>query len=129
VARGREVGVDVERLRSVDDWDSLGGRFFAPREVAELGGIPGSLRERAFFACWTRKEAYVKAHGLGLALPLDGFVVSVDPAGPARLLAADHDPDQLGRWEMCDVSPGADYAGALAVEGHDWRLWCGTSPW
>src|SRR5262245_4061743 len=129
VALGREIGVDVERRRQLNDWRGLAGRFFAPREVAALDGLPSGDRERAFFTCWTRKEAYLKAQGLGLALPLNGFAVSVAPDRRAGLLAADHDPAQLGRWELRDVSPDTDYAGAVAVEGGGWELWCGFCPW
>jgi medium-chain acyl-[acyl-carrier-protein] hydrolase len=125
IAQGREVGVDVERLRPLPDWRELAGRFFAPAEVAGLDRLPAPERERAFFQCWTRKEAYIKAHGLGLTLPLDQFAVSLGPGEPARLVSTDHDPAQLGRWTLRDVSPGDDYAAALAVEGSGWDLWCG----
>src|SRR5205823_2540060 len=100
VARHREVGVDVERVRPDVNWRELAGRYFAPAEVAALDAQSTAQQLRAFFACWTRKEAYVKAHGLGMSLPLDRFSVSVAPDGPAELLAAEHDPAQLGRWDL-----------------------------
>jgi surfactin synthase thioesterase subunit/phosphopantetheinyl transferase len=128
IAKGREVGVDVERLRTLTDWRELAGRYFAPTEVAALDRLPAPERERAFFRCWTRKEAYIKAHGLGMTLPLDRFAVTLAPGEPARLVNTDHDAAQLGRWTLRDVSPAGNYAAALAVEGSDWQLWCGICP-
>jgi len=128
IAKGREVGVDVERLRPLPDWRELAGRFFAPAEIAALDRLPAPERERAFFQCWTRKEAYIKAHGLGMTLPLDRFAVSFGPGEPARLISTEHDPSQLARWMLRDVSPEGDYAAALAVEGTGWDLWCGICP-
>ncbi|HTK76676.1 MAG TPA: thioesterase domain-containing protein [Gemmataceae bacterium] len=128
IAKEREIGVDVERIRPRSDWRELAGRYFAPAEVAALDRVPDAARDRAFFQCWTRKEAYIKAHGLGMSLPLDRFAVSLGPGEPARLVNADHDPTQLGRWTLRDVSPGNDYAAALAVEGSGWDLWCGICP-
>src|SRR5262249_20325443 len=98
IAKGREVGVDVERLRPLPDWHELAGHYFAAAEVAELDKVPVPARERAFFQCWTRKEAYVKAHGLGMTLPLDRFALSLAPGEPARLVSTDHDTAQLSRW-------------------------------
>ena len=85
----REVGIDVEHVRQLDDMDQIARRFFSVNEVASLEALPESARpSTAFFNCWTRKEAYVKARGEGLALPLDGFDVSLAPvnraAAPSR---------------------------------------------
>ena len=125
VAQGRNVGVDVERVRPVPDARDLAARYFAPSEAAVLDRLPAPVRERAFFQCWTRKEAYVKAHGLGMTLPLDQFAVTLGIGESARLINTDHDPAQLGRWTLRDVSPRGDYVAALAVEGSGWDLWCG----
>jgi 4'-phosphopantetheinyl transferase len=129
IGKSRAVGVDVEHVRPMPDWRELAGRFFAPTEIASLDRLPDAERHRAFFQCWTRKEAYVKAHGLGLTLPLDRFAVTLAPDEPARLVSTDHDPAQLGRWTLRDVSPRSDYVAALAVEGSGWDLWCGICPW
>jgi 4'-phosphopantetheinyl transferase len=128
LSRGREVGVDVERERAELAGEQLAERFFAPAEVAVLRSLPGWQRREAFFACWTRKEAYIKAVGKGLALPLDRFEVALRPGEPAALLAAHDDPREVGRWSMHNLDPGPGYAGALAVEGRGWRLWCGQWP-
>jgi 4'-phosphopantetheinyl transferase len=126
VTRQRDIGVDVERLRDIErDGEPLAARFFSPREAAVLRSLPPQLRREAFFHCWTRKEAYIKAHGMGLSLPLDQFDVSLHPDEPAALLATPHDPPQARRWSLHRLHPGEGYVGALAVEGHSWHLWCG----
>ncbi len=126
VTRGRDIGVDIERLRDMErDGEALAERFFSPREAARLRSLPPELRREAFFHCWTRKEAYIKAQGKGLSLPLDQFDVSLHPHEPAALLATQHDPQEVQRWSLQSLFPGEEYIGALAVQGHSWRLWCG----
>jgi 4'-phosphopantetheinyl transferase len=124
--RGQDIGIDVERLRDMErDGEPLADRFFSPREAATLRSLPPELRREAFFHCWTRKEAYIKANGKGLSLPLDQFDVTLRPGEPAALLATQHDPDEARRWSMHSLSVGEGYVGALAVEGCSWRMWCG----
>jgi 4'-phosphopantetheinyl transferase len=122
LARGRKVGVDVERISADVDWEPMAERFFSPRESAALRALPPGVRREAFFTCWTRKEAVVKARGEGLSLPLDRFDVSVVPGEPAALLATRDDPGEASRWTLRDLSPGPGYVAALAVEGRDLRL-------
>ncbi len=126
VSRGRELGVDVERIRPEFAGDAVARRFFSPREVAALSALGGERRHEAFFVCWTRKEAYLKATGKGLSLPLDCFDVSLLPGEPAALLATRHDPAEAARWSLRALSPARGFAGALAVEGKEWRLRCGS---
>ncbi|NLG49319.1 MAG: 4'-phosphopantetheinyl transferase superfamily protein [Chloroflexi bacterium] len=120
VTRGREVGIDLEPLRpeSADDANTLSvaRQFFSPWEVQELLTLPMELRGLAFYNCWTRKEAYIKARGEGLSLPLDQFDVSLAPGQPARLLRA-RDSQEATRWSLAALEPGAGYVGALVVEG------------
>jgi 4'-phosphopantetheinyl transferase len=126
VTRDRDIGVDVERLREMErEGEPLAERFFSPREAAVLRSLPSAMRCEAFFHCWTRKEAYIKANGKGLSLPLDQFDVSLHPDEPAALLATLHDPGEARRWSLRSLHPGEGYVGALAVEGHSWQLWCG----
>lgn len=122
VARGRELGIDVEQIRPERAASGVAERFFSPREVAALHALPDALWTAAFFACWTRKEAYIKARSAGFGLPLDQFDVSVAPHEPAALLATRHDPPDVARWSLLDLEPGPSYAGALAVAGTGWRL-------
>jgi 4'-phosphopantetheinyl transferase len=126
VTRGRDIGIDVEHLRDMErDGEPLAERFFSPRETAVLRSLPPEQRREAFFHCWTRKEAYIKANGKGLSLPLDQFDVTLRPGEPAMLLATQHDPDEVQRWSIQNLNLGEGYVGALTVEGHSWRLWCG----
>jgi 4'-phosphopantetheinyl transferase len=127
VTRGREVGVDLERIRPEFAGERVAERFFSPSEVAALRALAAAERLEAFFACWTRKEAYLKATGMGLSLPLDCFDVSLTP-GEAALKATRHDPTAVQRWSLRDVPPGPGYAGALAVESNGWHLWCADWP-
>ncbi|MFC2045944.1 4'-phosphopantetheinyl transferase family protein [Chloroflexota bacterium] len=124
VAHGREVGIDVERIRPELVDGDIAERFFSPREVAALRTLPVALRPESFFNCWTRKEAYTKARGDGLSLPLKQFDVSLAPREPAALLSTKGDPLEAARWSLWALHPGPGYVAALAVEGHDWRLEC-----
>lgn len=116
VTRGREIGVDVERLRPVDDALDLARRCFSTIEHAALRRVCGDVTG-AFFTCWTRKEAFVKALGSGLAQPLDRFSVSLDPDDGARLLDIDGDRDEAARWWLAELHPRAGFTGAIAALG------------
>jgi 4'-phosphopantetheinyl transferase len=122
VAHGREVGVDVEFLRPIMDQEQLLTRNFSPREVAAFRSLPCSQRQAAFFAGWTRKEAYLKARGGGLSIPLDSFAVSLGPDEPAALLEVRNDPMDQARWGMANLSAAPGYASALVAEGGGWRF-------
>jgi 4'-phosphopantetheinyl transferase len=123
VSSGREIGIDVEERVTNTSTAQIAAQFFSPHEVAALQKLPESTRTRAFFACWTRKEAYVKARGEGLNFPLNQFTVSVPPDEPARLLAADR-PGELQRWSMATLALGDRFEGAVVAEGDRWRLRC-----
>jgi 4'-phosphopantetheinyl transferase len=114
-ATGCELGVDVEAVRPVNDAEGIVRRFFSPAECAEWRALARAERDAAFFRCWTRKEAYIKALGDGLMLPLDGFQVSLRPGEPARLIRARGDAEAARRWTLVALTPGAGYAGALAL--------------
>ena len=111
----REVGVDVERVRPLEDWREIAHRFFSNRETARLAELPAHLSEQAFFATWSRKEAYIKALGLGLALDLSSFEVEVDPRKPGQLIWAANETEGPKQWLMCDVDVDPEYRAALAV--------------
>jgi 4'-phosphopantetheinyl transferase len=124
VTRRREIGVDLEYVRADFADEQIAERFFSPREVAALRTVPENLLKEAFFHCWTRKEAYVKAKGEGLSIPLDQFDVSLAPGEPALLLSTRDDPQEADRWSLQALFPGSGYVAALAVEGRTWRLKC-----
>lgn len=119
---GREIGVDLEFIREDVEDEKIAERFFSGREIAELRAVPIELRKQAFFNCWTRKEAYIKARGEGLSMPLDQFDVSLAPGEAAALLRNDKEPDEVRRWTMQSVSVPDGYVAALVVEGDDWQL-------
>ena len=122
VAHGREVGVDIEFLRSLTDQEQLLTTNFSSREVAAFRSLPSRQQQAAFFAGWTRKEAYLKARGDGLSIPLDSFTVSLGPDEPAALLEVQTDPQETARWSMKNLSVAAGYAAALVVEGEGWHV-------
>lgn len=122
IARGREVGVDIEQVRDNFDHQALARRFFSPAEQQALASLPASEKCDGFFRCWTRKEAYIKAHGSGLTLALHSFDVSLLPGERPSLLATRPDPEEATRWSLCEVDAGPGYQAALCVRGHDWIL-------
>lgn len=121
---GRELGVDLEFMAERLADGGVARRFFAPAEVEALGRLPGERWLEGFFHCWTRKEAYLKALGSGLAAPLDGFEVAVGPDEPPRLVRVHADPAEAARWSMAALAPAPGYIGAVIVEGSGWRLRC-----
>lgn len=124
VARTRAVGVDVETVRAEVAQEAVAERYFSEGEVRVLRSLPPAEQAGAFFACWTRKEAYVKGRGMGFALPLASFDVSLRPGEPARLLAVRGDTAGSAQWSLAALSVGAGYAAALAVEGEMSRIVC-----
>ena len=119
VTEGRRVGVDVERVGPVEDAEKLAARFFSADEQASLRAVRAEDRDEAFFACWTRKEAFVKALGEGLSMPLDSFSVSLVPDAPPALLAWTGREDERSAWSLRSWRPGPGYLAAIAVEGPD----------
>ena len=120
--RGRNIGVDLEYIRRMTDFGQIAARFFSRNENSALNALPESQRQEAFFNCWTRKEAYIKAIGNGLMHPLNSFDVSLAPGEPARLLNVEGDPQEASRWSLKSLNPAPGYIAALAVAGHDWQL-------
>jgi 4'-phosphopantetheinyl transferase len=124
VTCGRDIGVDIEYLHRAIACEEIAERFFSAHERASLRAVSVEGKHQAFFNCWTRKEAYIKAHGEGLSLPLDQFDVSLAPGEPAALLATHSDPREVLRWSLQALTPGPGYVAALAVEGQGWHLTC-----
>lgn len=122
VTRNREVGIDVEEIRADFASDEIAGHFFSSTERARLGELPLEQRTEAFFNCWTRKEAYLKARGDGLSFPLDRFDVSVLPREQQVILNVHEDPSESARWSLQSLTPAKGYAAAVAVEGDGWNL-------
>jgi 4'-phosphopantetheinyl transferase len=122
VERVREIGVDVEYLRPLSDLEALARRFFSPGESETLLALPPELRVRAFFNCWTRKEAYLKAVGDGLSAPLNRFDVTLAPGEAPRMLRLEGDAERAACWSLYHLEPAAGYLGAVAIEGGGWQI-------
>ena len=123
-ARCRELGVDIEHIRPLPQANLIAARWFSWAEQAALRALPESEKMAAFFRCWTRKEAYVKAVGGGISLSLSSFDVSLAPGEPAALLAARNHLDGAERWALHDLPPIPGNESALAVEGHGLAVQC-----
>ena len=117
LAQGWRVGIDVEKVEPNFPGFDIASRFFSPREVEGLRGMEDELKALAFFTCWVRKEAFIKAVGKGLHIPLDSFDVPVDPGAAPALLATRFNAEETGRWAYVDVPRIDGYAAALAAEG------------
>jgi 4'-phosphopantetheinyl transferase len=122
VARGRDVGVDLEWSGREVEALELAERFFSRAEARALWRLPEPRRAAAFFRCWTRKEAYIKARGEGLSLPLDAFDVSLARGHQSALLATRGDPEEAARWRIRDLPAGPGYVAAVAARGRGWRM-------
>jgi 4'-phosphopantetheinyl transferase len=114
-ARNRNIGVDIERIRPDLASREIASQFFSQDEIAALRALSPEALAPAFFACWTRKEAFIKAHGSGLSLPLHKFSVSVN--APAQLLRTDFNPEAVHQWTLHDLTVEPGFAAALALEG------------
>ena len=113
---GREIGIDVEAVRSVPDADDLAANFFSRRENEAYRALDPRDRPLGFFNCWTRKEAFIKALGEGLSYALDRFDVSLVPGEPARILRVDDTPGPNCGWRLHSCCPAPGFVTAVAVE-------------
>jgi 4'-phosphopantetheinyl transferase len=118
VATGREVGIDLERIRGDRDHDAMAEHLFSPREVSELTALPAEKQAEAFHKVWTRKEAFAKATGDGLSLPLNRFDLS-SAAGEPSVVFPERDAPP---WSIHALDAWPGYAAALAVQGQDVRI-------
>lgn len=121
VTRQLRIGVDIERVNADSATQEIAERFFSPLEVQTLLAVPSHQRVEAFFSCWTRKEAYIKALGEGLSCPLDSFVVAFAPGVPAALLDVKNDASKVC-WSMYNIEVSEGYKAALVVEGQGHQL-------
>jgi 4'-phosphopantetheinyl transferase len=124
LTRHRDVGVDIERVRTDMTRERIAERFFSAREVATLRALAPAHQDAAFFACWTRKEAYKKARGEGISVGLDQFDVSLAPNEPAAILASREAGASPACWSLHHLVPSPGFIGAVAVLGESHRLTC-----
>jgi 4'-phosphopantetheinyl transferase len=108
-----EVGVDIEQMRPLDDLQTVAENTFSRAENMDLQSVPAQQYEEAFFTCWTRKEAFIKAIGQGLSFALQDFDVTLRPGEPARIRRIRG--AEPGGWSLFDLRPAAGYVAAVAV--------------
>jgi 4'-phosphopantetheinyl transferase len=128
LVRYRQVGVDVERIRPDTNALELAERFFSPQEVEWLRSQPPSEHVPSFYSCWTAKEAYIKAHGEGLSMPLSSFGVLPSPSGSELQLKVYDDPAESQRWSMWRLELEPGLRAALAIEGQTCTVRLGQWP-
>lgn len=126
ISKGRDVGVDIEYMRPLDDADLIAQHFFSVPEQATLKSLALQQKQSAFYRCWSRKEAFIKGVGLGLTMPLDQFSVSLAPAEPARLTHLAESVSQYNHWILYDLPIVQGYATALAVSSACHTITCHT---
>ena len=115
-SRFQRIGIDVEKVRREFDAVEIAENFFSESERALLRDLHPDMRHEAFFRCWTRKEAFIKALGEGLSHPRDAFDVSLAPGEPAALLATRPDAREADRWSLREIAVPDSYVATLAVE-------------
>ena len=117
LAREHSVGIDIEQIRIVPNWEGVTNSFFSALERGAIQSVPSIDRLFAFFTCWTRKEAYLKATGDGIGVPLDSFDVSVIPDSLPRLLRVQNAPEETSRWHFHTLPLASEYIGVAAHDG------------
>jgi 4'-phosphopantetheinyl transferase len=122
--RGRQVGVDIEKIRQNIEFEELVERFFSENERKAFQLVKPKSKLQTFFCIWARKEAYIKAQGQGLSVPISRFDVFIDPHNKAEIFVADREAMEKDCWSLRDLDPALGYAAALAVQGKDWKLQC-----
>lgn len=115
VTESGEVGADVEPIAPFEEMDDVAAEMFSAAECGVYRALPADSRVDAFAACWTRKEAFVKAVGDGLSYPLARFDVTLAPHQPPALLRIDGSPAAAARWRMAAASPAPGYAAAVVA--------------
>lgn len=118
VARHMHLGVDIEYMKPDVAVDEIASSFFSPLEYRTLLALPAEHRLSAFYRCWTRKEAYVKAKGLGLNLTLSSFDVAFASTDPPALLRADASLEEPSRWRVYHLETAPQWVGALVIQGN-----------
>lgn len=120
--RRREIGVDVEEIRCDFEVETIANRFFSAKEKEQLAALPNDKKFEAFFRCWTRKEAYIKATGDGLSLALHQFDVSILAQDTDALIATRPDHTVAALWSLREIPAGVGHVAALCVRGRDWQM-------
>jgi 4'-phosphopantetheinyl transferase len=115
IAQHISIGVDVEAVRPMPERAAIVQRYFHPGEAADFARVSPADAEAAFFRCWSRKEAVVKALGLGMSLDLHRYRVACLPGAKPEVLALEGDDAPQKTWSLIDLHLGPDHVGALAA--------------
>jgi 4'-phosphopantetheinyl transferase len=122
ISLDRNIGIDIEKIRSDVEYEKLALRFFSEAEHHELMQISADERARSFFAIWTRKEAFVKAIGKGIAFGLSEFDVNISPEEPPVMLATRWNPEDVSLWSMATIDAENNFMATLATDGGEFQL-------
>jgi 4'-phosphopantetheinyl transferase len=122
------MGVDLEFVKPIPEMQALVDQYFSVAERIGFGSVPPDLKLKAFYNCWTRKEAYVKALGGGLLIALDQFDVSVDPKTPARLVRVQETRGDDLPWSLHSFDPSTEAVAALVCAKNNEPCFCSQSP-
>ena len=124
VTRDVEIGIDLEMIKPLSDLEGIVTNFFSPSEIAEFYKVTANERLFAFYNCWTRKEAFIKAIGKGLTYDLSEFDVSLAPDKPARILSISGNTEQAACWSLAELNPASDFVAAIAYKGQERKMVC-----
>lgn len=124
----RKVGIDVEYMIPLADMDDFARQFFSPKESQFINSLSGKQKEDAFFKTWTCKEAFMKANGTGLTIPINQVEITLSANEEVRLNSIGSDNDELARWHLELFEPISGYQAAMAVEGYDGRCFFRSYP-
>ncbi|MCF7811020.1 4'-phosphopantetheinyl transferase superfamily protein [bacterium] len=116
------IGIDVEKIRSSRNFLGIARRFFSIDEFTALKSLNAEMQQEAFYKCWTRKEAYLKAIGKGIRLPINDFTVSLSPDMPASILKIYNEKEDASEWKLIDIKTSPDYITSLAIKDHSYRI-------
>jgi len=120
--RNCPIGVDIERIKEVPDMDAVAGQFFSANETDNFNKLAQAKKIRAFYRCWTVKEAFVKAVGQGLHFPMDCIDICIDPDKSVRLIQVGGDAKEASQWWIKELIPGNGIAGAVAARGGPFQV-------
>ncbi len=118
----RRIGIDIEYMGALADMDNFAEQFFTPRETALINSLSGNQKADAFFKTWTSKEAFLKANGCGLTVPINQVEISLEADETVRLRSIDGDKESAARWHLEILNHFPGYYATLAVEGWNGQI-------
>lgn len=130
-ALGHEVGIDLEFIKRNIDVMRLAEHVFSEKDIVDLNKLSSKDRVNSFYGAWTRKEAYLKARGLGFSIDPRRVDLPTMVGAPVEFVNLFNEAEEDEKWTIYDIEPAPEFAGAMAAEGVDWQLgrwsWIGPS--